>query len=246
VPAAAVVTPSRFLAVGLRGRVRRRTPVLTIPNGLDDAPVSATLPAAPDATGPLAVWCGRLQRWKGAHVFLEAAALAHRAVPSARFLVVGGTLFGLETTVGDDLRHQAAALGIGGCVEFTGHVADARPFLARADVVVHSAVRPEPFGLVVLEAMLAGRPVVASAAGGPLELIEDGATGLLTPPGDAAALADALVGLFRDPAGREAMGRAARARAVERHSADAMTRRFERLYADLAVMTLPGSFAVAR
>lgn len=235
VPAAAIVTPSRFLADRV-GPTRSR--VVVIPNGVEEPPADTAPPdAVRDGTARTVVWCGRLQRWKGAHVFLDAAAHVHRRRPDARFVVVGGPLFGLEPDYAAGLERLAARDGLGGAVRFTGHLADAWPELRRADVVVHSAVRPEPFGLVVIEAMLAGRAVVAAAAGGPTEIVEDGVTGLLTPPGDAGALAQAIEHLLDDDARRASMGRAGRARARELFGADRMARRFEALYQDIAGMT---------
>ena len=168
-PAAAVVTPSRFLAQTLDGLVR--APVHTIANGVD-APAGAA--AAAPAAGKTVVWCGRLQRWKGAHLFLEAAARVRRARPDTRFVVVGGALFGLEPGYAQTLDARAAALGLADAVRFTGHLDDPAPELAAAALVVHSAIRPEPFGLVIVEAMLAGRAVVAPAEGGPAEIVESG------------------------------------------------------------------------
>jgi len=232
VPAAAIVTPSRFLADRV-GPTRSR--VVVIPNGVEEPPADTAPPAAArDGTARTVVWCGRLQRWKGAHVFLAAAARVCRHRPDTRFVVVGGTMFGLEPDYARELDRLAAREGLGGAVRFTGHLTDAWPELRRADVVVHSAVRPEPFGLVVVEAMLAGRAVVASAAGGPAEIVEDGATGLLTPPGDADALAAAIERLLDDDELRARLGRAARAAARARFSARGMASRFEDLYDSLA------------
>lgn len=225
-PAAAVVTPSRFLARAVDGLVR--APVHTILNG-----VEAPGEAAPPAAGRSVVWCGRLQRWKGAHVFLEAAARVRRVRPGTRFVIVGGALFGLETGYVQSLAAQADALGLSDAVRFTGHLDDPAPELAAADLVVHSAIRPEPFGLVLVEAMLAGRAVIASAAGGPLEIVEPGETGLLVPPSDADALAAAMLSLLDDDARRAAMGAAGLARARAQFGAEAMARGFERLYEDL-------------
>jgi len=98
---------------------------------------------------------------------------------------------------------------------------------------VHSAVEPEPFGLVVVEAMLAGRAVVAAAAGGPAEIVEDGVTGLLTPPGDAEGLAAAVDRLLDDDALRARLGRTARDAARTRFSARGMASRFEDVYDSL-------------
>jgi glycosyltransferase involved in cell wall biosynthesis len=82
--------------------------------------------------------------------------------------------------------------------------------LNACDVVVHASVEPEPWGLVLAEAMAAGRAVIGAAAGGPLEMIVDGQNGLLAPPGDAAALAGSMESLFRQPDLRRALGEAAR------------------------------------
>jgi len=97
-----------------------------------------------------------------------------------------------------------------------GFRADIPDVMNAWDVVVHASVRPEPFGRVILEGMLLGKPVVATAAGGVPELIDDGRTGFLVPPGDAAALADRLRGVLSAPADRDAVGRRARAWA-QRH-----------------------------
>src|SRR5712692_12111612 len=83
------------------------------------------------------------------------------------------------------------------------------------DIVVHASVEPEPWGLVVAEAMAAGRPVIASAAGGPVEMITSGEDGLLVEPGGPEDLAAAIESLLRDPQRRQAMGESARLRAFE-------------------------------
>jgi len=239
VPATAAVAASSYSA-RVVGRAIRAGTVLTIPYGLDAAdraiaPAGATRDpgAATSDTPPLVLWCGRLQRWKGAHLFIEAAARVHRARPAARFSVVGGSLFGLETGYARELRDQAAALNVGDVVSFAGHVEDVATRLAQAEVVVHSSIRPEPFGLVILEAMLAGKPVVAPAAGGPLDLIEPEVTGLLVPPRDPEALARAITRLLDDADLRRRLGAAARSRATSTFSAATMARRFEALYDSL-------------
>jgi glycosyltransferase involved in cell wall biosynthesis len=78
------------------------------------------------------------------------------------------------------------------------------------DVVVHASVRPEPFGRVILEGMLLGKPVIATAAGGVPELIDDGRTGFLVPPGNASALADCLRRVLSAPDDARAIGARAR------------------------------------
>lgn len=225
VPAAVVLAVSNTVAASWRARVSGDR-ILVSHNGVD---LTTVAPAA-RATGPLVVWCGRLQRWKGAHVFLDVAARVRSAYPSARFAVVGGTLFGLEPDYAAALRRQADRLGLADTITWTGHVDDARAWLAAADVVVHSSVSPEPFGLVVAEAMAQSRPVVAFAHGGPQEQIVHDVTGALVPPGDAAAMADAIVPLLRNPSQARAWGAAGRQRVVERFSSAAMVERIESAY----------------
>jgi glycosyltransferase involved in cell wall biosynthesis len=161
---------------------------------------------------------GRLQAWKGQHIFLRAAAeLAKRGI-AARYLIVGGSVFGLESDFAETLRQQAADAGIADRVLFLGQRSDTNALMNACDVVVHASVEPEPWGLVLAEAMAAGRAVIGAAAGGPLEMIVDGKTGLLTLPGDATALADALESLFRRPEKRRELGEAARKYAEQHFS----------------------------
>jgi glycosyltransferase involved in cell wall biosynthesis len=132
-----------------------------------------------------------------------------------RFLVVGSSSFGLEPAYAQELRQFAKDAGMEDRVMFLGQRSDMNDLLNACDVVVHASVEPEPWGLVVAEAMAAGRAVVAAAAGGPLEMIEDGRTGLLVPPGDAEALAAAMAALLRQPERRRALGEAARLHAAQ-------------------------------
>jgi glycosyltransferase involved in cell wall biosynthesis len=156
---------------------------------------------------------GRLAPWKGQAVFLEAFASAFRG-EDVLARVVGGALFG-EDAYADSLGQLAEHLEIAEQVEFRGFREDIWAELSALDVLVHSSVTPEPFGQVVLEGMAAGLPVVASSGGGPSELISDCVDGLLTPPGDVAALAAALRRLRDDPDLRERLGAAAAERSRE-------------------------------
>jgi glycosyltransferase involved in cell wall biosynthesis len=167
--------------------------------------------------GPLVGLFGRLAAWKGQLVFVEALA----ALPGVTGVIVGGPLFG-EAAFEAALRARIAALGLAGRVRLLGHRADVPGLMRAMDVVVHCSVAPEPFGRVVLEAMLAGRPVVAAAAGGVGEIIEHGLTGFLVPPGNAPALAAALRGVLADAPGRAAVAAAGQARAALRFTVAAM------------------------
>jgi glycosyltransferase involved in cell wall biosynthesis len=106
---------------------------------------------------------------------------------------------------------------------FTGQVDDARPWLRAASVVVHSSDRPEPFGLVMAEAMMQERPVAAFRHGGAAEIVLDGETGRLVTPGDAEALGLSVLDILSEPARARAMGDAGRRRALQYFDADVMT-----------------------
>jgi glycosyltransferase involved in cell wall biosynthesis len=160
-------------------------------------------------SGPFTVGVlGRLAPWKGQEVFLRAFA---QAFPdgASRAVLIGAALFG-EEDYADGLRTLARRLGIAHRVEFRGFRDDVAAELARLDVLVHCSTMPEPFGQVVVEGMAAGLPVVATAAGGPAEVVSHDVDGLLYPPGDTAALAAALRLLEADEPLRNRLGAQAR------------------------------------
>jgi glycosyltransferase involved in cell wall biosynthesis len=172
-------------------------------SGVDDTPFSALLTdqiaaiRAELEPGPrrLIGVFGRLAAWKGQSVFIEAMA----QFPDALGIIVGAPLFG-EEAYAAELERKVEALGLRDRIRFLGFRRDIPALMQAMDVIVHSSIAPEPFGRVVVEAMLAGKPVVASAAGGVLEIIEHGKTGWLYEPGDARALATALRDVLTDQA----------------------------------------------
>jgi glycosyltransferase involved in cell wall biosynthesis len=159
---------------------------------------------------------GRLQRWKGQDVFVKAAALVARQRPQARFAVVGGSVFGLEPEFLDGLQREVATSGLSDRLRFTGFRSDVPRLMAACDVVCHTTRVAEPFGLVVIEAMALARPVIATAGGGPSEIIEDESQGVLVPPDDPEALAREMIALLDDPQRRSRVGAAGRQR-VDAH-----------------------------
>jgi glycosyltransferase involved in cell wall biosynthesis len=179
---------------------------------------------------PLLVLVGRLARVKGQHQLITALALLEDAdavvVLAGKDIEAGGAYRAA-------LERRAEELGVRERVVFTGYRDDVRALLAAAAVVVLPS-EIEGLPLVVLEAMAAGRPVVATAVGGTPELVAAGETGLLVRPGDAQALAAALDSLLRDPERRERMGAAARHRVERDFSLDATTAKVLAVYARLA------------
>jgi glycosyltransferase involved in cell wall biosynthesis len=116
------------------------------------------------------------------------------------------------------LRRMVSDMGLSDHVLFAGFRSDVPDILAASDMVVHSSSEPEPFGRVVVEAMLAERPVIATDAGGPSDILEHEKTGLLVPLKDAPAMAQALAQLIENPLAAARMGQRARASAQERFS----------------------------
>ena len=176
---------------------------------------------------------GRITWWKGQSDFLLAFAEVVRAQPRTRALIVGD----VESSYRDreyeaQLRKMVSALELRDHVVLTGFRRDVPTILAASDVVVHCPSQPEPFGLVVLEAMAAARPVVAVNAGGIPEMIEHGVTGLLVPPGAPQAVAQAVLTALRDPERARNLGRRAQHRVREAFSVERHVAAVEGLYAE--------------
>jgi glycosyltransferase involved in cell wall biosynthesis len=225
-----------------RGTVIYNSAGLTLPVVHDIAPaMSAPMRSS---SGPLRVGViGRLAPWKGQDVFLRAFAEAFRGGDQEAWLI-GSALFG-EDEYADSLVPLAEELGIAGQVVWRGFQPNVESELAQLDVLVHCSITPEPFGQVVVEGMAAGLPVIAAAAGGPLEIITQDRDGLLTPPGDVQALASALRELAGDPGRRTRLGRAAQ-ESVLRFSPEATRERMLSSYASLLSGTSFGDLARVR
>jgi glycosyltransferase involved in cell wall biosynthesis len=158
---------------------------------------------------------GRISPWKGQDIFLRAAAIVRERHPETTFLVVGSPLFG-EDAHERRLRELCCDLSLASSVQFTGFVADVNAVIDKLDILVHASTLPEPFGQVIIEGMVAGKPVVASDGGGVPEIVRHELTGLLVPMRDIAAMAEAIVRLIESPATRLEMGANGR-RVVEEH-----------------------------
>jgi glycosyltransferase involved in cell wall biosynthesis len=178
-----------------------------------------------DAT-PLVGIVGRLVHIKAHEVFLEAAARVARVLPDCGFLIVG------DGERRAELRDQAAALGLGLQVRFLGWRRDLDRIYADLDLVALTS-HNEGSPLSLIEAMAAGRAVVATRVGGVPNLVEDGVSGVLVPPGDPAALSGAMTALLSDAGRREALGQAGRKRVATVFGADRLLRDMDRLYEKL-------------
>jgi glycosyltransferase involved in cell wall biosynthesis len=173
---------------------------------------------------------GRLDPWKGHRDFLGAAARIAARDPAVRFVIAGGTPLGRGDVYRRELRDAVADLGLGDRVFFTGHLDDVAPVLGALRLLVHPSRSPEPFGRSVIEAMSFGVPVVASRAGGVVEIVDEGSNGLLFEPGNVEELAAAVTRLLGDPGTAARMARAARETVVTRFSASGHARRMEDVF----------------
>ncbi|MCP3144161.1 glycosyltransferase [Pyxidicoccus xibeiensis] len=176
------------------------------------------------------VQASRMQEWKGQRLLLEALARL-RQVPGWRAWVAGGAQRPEEERYLDGLKAQVVALGLTERVRFLGHRSDVPALLEAADIHCQPNLGPEPFGIAFVEALRAGLPVVTTAMGGPLEIV-DATCGVLVPPSPA-TLATALLRLIEDPEARGRLGAAGPARAKTLCDPSAFLHRLEQALRDM-------------
>lgn len=171
-------------------------------------------------------------RWKGHKVFLEALSRLSGKV-ALRGYIIGGAIYqtGGSQWPEDELRREATHLGLSGKVGFTGFLEDTPAAIRSLDIVVHASTEPEPFGMVIIEAMACAKPVIASQAGGAAELIVDGENALAHPPGDASALANRIERLASDPALRSRLGANGRREAEHKYHGRRLAEQLLAVYA---------------
>jgi glycosyltransferase involved in cell wall biosynthesis len=237
------VRASASLSVACSGAVRdgaralgyADAKVTVIPNGVD----AARFANPPDRAaarralqlpqdGPILISVASLYEHKGhAHLF-EAMTRVRGEVPQARLLIVGDRHEARRAALEDAVDR----LGLRDVVQLLGHREDVPLLLAASDVFVMPSLR-EGFPMALLEAGAAGLPAVASSVGGIPEIVDDGATGVLVPPRDHAALADALLLLLREPGRVQSMGDAARRRVTGRFALEETVSQIQDVYLDL-------------
>ena len=167
----------------------------------------------------------RLSPWKGQHILIEALTQCPEDVTA---IFVGEALFG-EQDYAQSLQQQVAELGLEERVRFLGFRSDIVPLMSACDLVAHTSVAPEPFGRVIVEAMLCGRAVVAAKAGGAVELVEHGRTGWLVPPGEPTLLADVMIRCKEQPETTATVARQARDTASQRFHVNTINQQIRQL-----------------
>jgi glycosyltransferase involved in cell wall biosynthesis len=154
----------------------------------------------------------RLSPWKGQHILIDALSQCPQDVV---VILVGDALFGEQEYV-KDLHQKVTALGLENRVNFLGFRADIPQLMTMCDLVTHTSTAPEPFGRVIVEAMLCGKPVIAAEAGGAMELVEDGINGFLVAPGEPQELAQVIHNCRQESAKTANIANNARISASER------------------------------
>jgi glycosyltransferase involved in cell wall biosynthesis len=160
---------------------------------------------------------GTFARWKGHDIFLRSLAMLPAEIP-VRGYIVGGPLYQTDGSQWrlEDLRQMANKLGLAGRIGFTGFVSRPAEAMRALDIVVHASTEPEPFGLVIVEAMACGRPVITTRWGGASEITGGDSGALAHIPGDPSSLADRIVQLAGNPSLRQRLSLAGRGNAEKR------------------------------
>jgi len=211
--------------------------LLRIDDGIDPARLTQQTPAetlrrewgVPNDAPVIGV-VGNVKQWKGQETLVRALVHLKAGFPALRCFIVGTVSDPPYKERIDQVieKHQLKDMVI-----FTGYQKRPSDLMATFDVCVHTSVAPEPFGIVLLEAMGKAKPVIATNIGGPVEILVDGKTGFLTEPGDDRQLAEKLAILLGDRALRQQMGEQARVRMNERYAISLNLRKIEALYAEL-------------
>jgi glycosyltransferase involved in cell wall biosynthesis len=238
---------SESVASDLRDVLGKRVEIRAILNGVDlnrfsgDGPMfdlddASGLAPAPQGTVRVGL-VAQMATWKGHDVFLRAVALVPKTIP-LRAYIIGDRIYESATPQYrvSELREIASQLGIADRVGFTGRVNDIPSLMRALDVVVHASTKPEPFGLVIVEAMASGRPVIVSNAGGASEILKthNGQFALAHTPGNVNELARAIESLCTDAELRNNLGKEGKRQAALRFDVRRYAREFADTYSELA------------
>ena len=222
-----------------RTRFGTRTPIRVIPNGTDESRLrdhsETSLRSLIGANPRDAVFTliGRVNTWKGHHVFIEAAERLVAEAEDVRFLIVGDSFAGQEHLSEAVDRRIESSSALRGRIIRLPHTSHVGAVYEASDVIVVPSTQPEAFGLVAVEAMAAGLPVIASRIGALPELVVDGRTGLLFTPNDPSSLAAAMKELSGSRAKRAEMGRAGRKRFEDCYRVGKYVEQFSGVYEQL-------------
>lgn len=181
---------------------------------------------------PIVGIIGNIIRWKGQHVVLQAIKEVKEKHPEIKCLIVGKVALRSESykqeldsyIIDNDLKEN---------IIFTGFRNNVPDILSLLDIMIHASIEPEPFGMVLLEGMAMGKPIIATNAGGPTEIVVNGETGILIPVNDHAKMAEAMIYFLSNKDEGKKMGEKGRQRLIEMFSIKKMVDEIESLYEDI-------------
>jgi glycosyltransferase involved in cell wall biosynthesis len=201
-------------------------PLRVIYNGLDpynsinaDAVEAVRAELGAESDNVLYGVIGRIHPWKGQRYFVDAARMVADVDPRARFVIVGGTFPGYERLL-EELKKRVLQLELENVLKVLPYRRDIALLMRALDVLVLPSTKPDPLPTVVLEAMASQRPVIATAHGGSLEMVEHGQTGFLAPHHDVTGMAEAMIELAGNAALRQSFGLAGSERLAAKFSRD--------------------------
>lgn len=172
---------------------------------------------------------GRIVRWKGHIEFLNAAFVILQTVPEAKALIIGDFSDG-DADYQQQIQRMIDGSGYSDRIILTGYVKDVGSMYSMMDLCVHTSIEPEPFGLVIIEAMANGIPVIASNLGAPQEIIDDGVNGYIVDPCSSQELASSTIRLLRDDKLRKKMGERGRQHVHKNYNDKDFARAIENIY----------------
>lgn len=234
----AIIAISSSIQADLRRRGIPSTLIRLIFDGVDPARIEACQPASDRELeelgvrvgAPLIGIVGNVKRWKGQEVVVKAMTRLRQTHPDVTCLIIGAKT---DQKYFDGLVGLCRAEGLTDAIKMIGYHPNPATLMSRMDVVLHASIQPEPFGIVLLEAMALGRPVVAARAGGPTDIVVPGVSGELFTPGNAVELAECVSRLLDSAELRLKLGSAGRARMQQVFTAKANIDRLHRLYEEL-------------
>ena len=183
---------------------------------------------------PLIGMVGNFQAWKGQHVVVDAVRILKRKYPNILCLLIGSV-----SRVPEDKRYYERIKrliqenGLEKNIRLTGYRSDIADLMNSLDILIHSSIRPEPFGRVIIEGMSLMKPVIATNMGGPAEIIDNGVSGLLIRPDDSTMLAESIDKILCDSELREMLGYRGLRRVQEKFSLKTFSRKINELYIKL-------------
>ena len=180
---------------------------------------------------------GRIVRWKGHIEFLNAAFLVLESVPDAKALIVGDYSDG-DAGYQEKIQTMVNESGFSDRILMTGYAEDISGIYSIMDICVHTSIEPEPFGLVIIEAMANGVPVIASDLGAPKEIITDGVNGYLVSPESSEKFAEKIIDLLSDVELRKKIGNRGREHVRQSYQVKKYARSVEKIYSEVLETSL--------